>query len=76
MDHIRVEMAGNIVEGSSTDVFVGPASSTKGTWQTQWTTFTRYAARTGDNASVDLSTDPTYGETKPLTFERIVDQKP
>jgi hypothetical protein len=70
MDHVRVEMAGNIVEGSSTDVFVGPLDPAGQTWRTQWTTFTRYIARTPDNASVNLSTDPTYGETKPLVFEK------
>jgi hypothetical protein len=71
MDHVRVEMAGNIVEGSSTDTFVGPVAPTGRTWQTQWTTFTRYVAHTPDNASFNLSTDPTRGETKPLIFERM-----
>lgn len=70
MDHVRVEMAGNIVEGSSTDVFVGPVDPAGQTWRTQWTTFTQYVARTADHASVNLSTDPTYGETKPLIFEK------
>ena len=70
MDHMRVEMAGNLVEGSSTDVFVGPVDTLGRTWQTQWTTFTRYVAHTPDNASINLSTDPTYGETKSLIFEK------
>jgi hypothetical protein len=71
MDHVRVEMAGNIVEGSSTDTFVGPITSTGQTWQAQWTTFTRYVAHAPENASFDLSTDPTDGETKPLTFQKV-----
>jgi hypothetical protein len=70
MDHVRVEMAGNVVEGSSTDTFVGPVASTGHTWQTQWTTFTRYVGRSPERAAFDLSTDPTYGETRPLTFEK------
>jgi hypothetical protein len=70
MDHVRVEMAGNLVEGSSRDTFVGPITLAGRTWQAQWTTFTRYLARTPDKASFDLSTDPTYGETKPLIFEK------
>ena len=70
MDHVRVEMGGNIVEGSSTDTFVGPVAASNRTWQVQWTTFTRYVAHTPDGASVNLSTDPTYGETKSLTFEK------
>jgi hypothetical protein len=74
MNHVRVEMAGNIVEGSSTDVFFGPIDSTGHTWRAQWTTFTQYVAHTPDNASVNLSTDPTYGETKPLIFEKAADR--
>lgn len=76
MDHVRVEMAGNIVEGTSTDTFVGPIASTGRTWQAQWTTFTQYVAHTPDNASFNLSTDPTYGETKPLIFDKAADPTP
>jgi len=71
MDHVRVPMAGNVLEGSSTDIFVGPISPTTGLWQAQWTTFTRYRIRTAEGNSYDLSTDATYGETKSLTFERL-----
>jgi hypothetical protein len=73
MNHVRVEMGGNILEGSSTDTFVGPVAASNRTWQVQWTTFTRYVAHTPDGASVSLSTDPLYGETKSLTFERTND---
>ena len=73
MDHVRVEMGGNILEGSSTDTFVGPVAVLNRTWQVQWTTFTRYLAHTPDGASVNLSTDPTYGETRSLTFEKASD---
>lgn len=76
MAHVRVEMAGNIVEGSSTDTFVGTLDPAGRTWQTQWTTFTHYRGRTADNASFDLSTDPTYGDTKPLTFAKVDDSNP
>jgi hypothetical protein len=70
MDHVRVEMAGNIVEGASTDVFASPVDPATGVWQTQWTTFTKYTAHTPENTSFDLSTDPIYGETQPLTFRK------
>ncbi len=72
MAHVRVEMGGNIVEGSSTDVFEGPVAPAGDTWQVQWTMFTKYAGRTPGGASRDLSTDPVYGETKSLTFTRVV----
>jgi hypothetical protein len=73
MNHVRVEMGGNVLEGSSTDTFVGPLDAPNRTWQAQWTTFTRYLAHTPDGASVNLSTDPIYGETKSLTFEKTND---
>ena len=70
MDPVRVETAGNVIEGSSTDLFVGPVDPARGTWQTLWTTFTKYTGRTPEKPSFDLSTDPTYGETKPLIFRK------
>ena len=75
MAHVRVEMAGNIVEGSSTDVFEGPVSPAGDTWQVQWTTFTKYTGHTPAHTSFDLSTDPVYGEAKPLTFTKVVEQQ-
>ncbi len=74
MDHVRVEMGGNIIEGSSTDVFAGPIDPAKGIWPTQWTTFTRYMGHAPGKPPFDLSTDPTYGETRPLTFRKVADQ--
>lgn len=68
MDYVRVEMGGNTLEGKSTDVFAGTVSGAEGTWQAQWTTFTNYTATTPENVSFQLSTDPLYGEAKPLTF--------
>jgi len=70
MDHVRVEMGSNILEGSSTDTFVGPVDASNRTWHVQWTSFTRYLAHTADGASLNLSTDPTYGETRALSFEK------
>ncbi|MBM4026005.1 MAG: hypothetical protein FJ280_11460 [Planctomycetes bacterium] len=70
MDHVRVDLGGSVLEGSSTDVFVGPVAPTGRAWQAQWTTFPRYLARTADRVSADLSTDPVQGETRPLLFEK------
>ena len=74
MDHVRVEMAGDILEGTSTDVFSGPIRPSDGVWQVQWTSFTRYTARTSANISLDLSTQSEDGETLALTFTKAPDQ--
>ncbi|OHB64804.1 MAG: hypothetical protein A2Y77_09470 [Planctomycetes bacterium RBG_13_62_9] len=73
MAHVRVEMAGNAIEGASTDVFVGPVEGAAGVWETQWTTFTRYKARTASRTSVDLSTEGLDGQTQPVTFRKTAD---
>lgn len=75
MEHVRVEMAGDILEGTSTDVFSGPIRPADGIWQVQWTSFTRYTAHTAPNASFDLSTRSEDGETLPLAFTRTADQQ-
>lgn len=74
MDHVRVPMAAHTLEGSSTDVFSGAVSAAMDTWQTQWTSFTRYIAQTRDGKSIELSTDKTYGEAQPLVFTKTVDR--
>jgi len=74
MDHVRVEVGEGIMEGSSMDVFAGPVDPRADTWQTQWTTFTRYTVRAPGKPPFDLSTNPTYGETKPLLFRKVAGQ--
>lgn len=70
MAHVRADLGGNLLEGSSTDVFTGPISPAADTWKVEWTTFTRYTAHTPEGQSFDLSTDPLYGETYPLIFTK------
>jgi hypothetical protein len=71
MDHIRVDMGGTILEGKTTDTFSGTVSLADSVWQAQWTAFNDYSIRTPDGRTKDLSTDPTYGETKALTFQKL-----
>ena len=70
MDHIRVPMGDNTLEGSSTDTFTGFISPTMDTWQAQWTAFTRYKGLTSEGKTVDLATDETYGEAQTLIFTK------
>ncbi len=71
MDHVRIEMGGNILEGAVTDTFTGVISPADGVWQVNWTTLSDYTVHTAEGLKLDLATDPTYGETKPLTFEKV-----
>jgi hypothetical protein len=71
MDHVRVEMGGNTLEGAATDTFTGIISPADGVWQVNWTTLSDYTVHTPEGLKLNLATDPTYGETKPLTFEKV-----
>ena len=75
MEHVRVQMNDNVLEGSSTDLFTGPIS-TDGVWEAQWTSFTRYTAQTAEQPSFDLSSDQTYGQTESLVFQKVVAPAP
>lgn len=71
MDHVRVEMGDAVIEGACTDAFSGKISVADGVWLAQWTTFTQYTITRPGQPPRDLSTDQTYGETRPLTFEKV-----
>ncbi|HNS22077.1 MAG TPA: hypothetical protein PKH24_16350 [Sedimentisphaerales bacterium] len=73
MEHIRVPMGDNVLEGSSTDTFCGPLSPTMNAWQVQWTTFPHYTARTSEGKSVALATDEACGQAQPLVFVKTPD---
>jgi hypothetical protein len=74
MDHVRIELGGNTLEGNSTDIFAGKVVPSDGLWQAEWTTFTDYTAQTPEGLAVKLATDATYGEAKLLTFRKVPTQ--
>jgi hypothetical protein len=71
MNHVHVETGENIVDGRSTDTFIGRVADDEGLWPVQWTTFSHYTARTANRPSKEVSTDPDKGETKPLVFRKV-----
>ena len=74
MERITVQMGTNILEGSSTDVFVGQVEAGANVWQAEWTTFPKYAAHTPENPDFKLTTDDTYGISALVTFEKVAAQ--
>lgn len=73
LDHVRIDMGGTILEGHSTDIFAGTVQPEDGVWQAQWTAFSRYTIQAPGQPAQTLSTDETYGETKPLTFQKVTE---
>jgi hypothetical protein len=67
----RIEVADNILEGKSTDVFLGEISEDGKTWQTVWTSFPDYMAHTRDVANFEMKADPEYGNQQDLTFKKV-----
>lgn len=74
LDRVRIDMAGTILEGRSTDVFSGALQPDANVWQVQWTAFSHYTVQAPGQAAQELSTDETYGETKALTFQKVPEE--
>jgi hypothetical protein len=67
-------MGDNILEGKSTDTFVGPVSEDGETWQAEWTSFPQYTAHTPEHPNFDMSSDQLYGISKQLTFTKVTEK--
>jgi hypothetical protein len=75
MNHVHVEMGDNVIDGRSTDTFLGTVSLDERLWPVLWTTFSHYTTHTTANPTGEISTNPDNGETKPLVFRKIKDSK-
>jgi hypothetical protein len=71
MDHVHVDTGDNIIDGRSTDTFLGKLLPNEELWSVQWTTFSHYTTHTTGKPSAEISTDPDKGETKPLLFKKV-----
>jgi len=74
LESLRIEMGDNILEGKSTDVFVGTVSQTADAWQTEKTSFPQYTAHTAEHPTFELSADPVYGDVETITFEKVLNR--
>lgn len=71
---LRIEMGDNILQGKSSDIFVGPVSEDGKIWQAKWTSFPQYTAHTPEHPNFDMSTDQVYGTTAELTFSKVAEK--
>jgi hypothetical protein len=74
MDHVRIEMGEAVLEGSTIDVLSGAVSLDDGVWQVQWSAFNTYTVSGTNKPGTVLSTHPEYGETKALTFQKMLEE--
>ncbi|MFA6176063.1 MAG: hypothetical protein WC765_05745 [Phycisphaerae bacterium] len=66
-----LEIGTGTVEGSCSDIFTGPISENKLIWRVNWVTFLNAMAHTPENPSTDLSSDPIYGESQDIIFNKV-----
>ena len=70
LEHFRVEMGGNVVEGESIDLFFGQISESKEEWKAEWYSSPRYVVSTDEYESYELPMDPNEN-MKIILFEKV-----
>lgn len=71
LKNFYTELGGGVLEGKSTDIFVGTISDDGKLWYVDWIGFPVYTAHTAKYPNFDLSADPNYGVSKTLVFEKV-----
>ncbi len=71
LKNFYVELGKGVVEGKSTDIFVGPISQDGQGWLADWTSFPVYTAHTPEYPNFPMYEDPNQGLTYSLIFEKV-----
>ena len=74
LKRFRAQLGDGVLEGKSTDIFVGPVSENGKAWQVVWTSFGDYTVHTKQNPNAKLATDPN-GEVTVLVFTKAEEGK-
>ncbi len=76
LNDFRVVMGESILEGSSTDLFVGRVSEDGNAWPVEWTSYPNYIGHTPELENFDFSgEDRETGVTRSLLFEKVQDEQ-
>ena len=75
LENFYVQLGGGVLEGKSTDVFIGTISEDGNFWQADWTSFADYTAHTAKYPDFKMTEDPNYGHSQALTFEKVEQEK-
>ncbi len=71
MKRIRTELGDVVLERKSDDVFIGTVSADGNSWPVDWTSFANYTGHTPEIPDFNMSTDPIYGESQTVIFEKV-----
>lgn len=73
LDHYRAQSGPQIVEGSSTDLFVGPVTIDGQQWEPQWFSFPKFVVSTNEVEGLELPVD--YNDNpRALIFEKAASE--
>ena len=70
LDHFKAEIVQNVVEGRSTDIFVGPVSEDGRVWEAEWYSYPEYYVTTGEYNHYKLPVDPNENPKGVLVFTK------
>ena len=69
-----IELGKGVLEGKSTDIFVGKVSENDRFWEAEWASFPDYTAHTDVYPNFHLTEDPNTGNFKTLVFEKVEEE--
>ncbi len=72
LENFHAELGNDILEGKSTDIFIGKVSEDGKVWLVDWTSFPDYTAHTAKYPDFKMYEDPNYVVPKALVFEKVV----
>ncbi len=75
IDHFRVELGDNVVQGQTRDFFVGSVSEDGQTWWADQFSFPEYIADTKKHPNYKLAFDPNDNPRDSLIFEKVTGSK-
>ena len=71
MDHIRMEMGANLLEGSQRDTLFGTINAAGDVWEVQWHSYPEYVSYAPEPKKLTVDEDRAY--VGPLIFKKIAD---
>jgi hypothetical protein len=75
IDHFRVELGDNVVQGQTRDFFVGSVSEDNQMWWADLFSFPEYIADTEKHPNYKLPFDPNDNPRDSLIFEKVTGSK-
>lgn len=74
LKNFYAELGGGVLEGKSTDVFIGTISEDGKSWHVDWIGFPDYTAHSAEKPNFKMTVDPNYGRSDSLVFEKVNDK--